>query len=284
MIPRLYIIAPLEDGAEIPLTAAQAHYLKNVLRRAAGDRVFVFNGRDGEFAAEILALKKNGGLAGARRRTRAQGAEPDLQLLFALVKRPALEAIVQKATELGVARLTPIVTKRTVAAKTNLARLGAIAVEAAEQCGRLSVPAIDEPMKLSDALDAWPAERRLLYCDEAGDDQTENWGGTAGRAPPMLEILKGADGGRHSWALLIGPEGGFSPGERAALRARDFVAPATLGPRILRADTAAAAALALWQAACGDWRESVFRKSGNRFSVENATKQDSGAGSRLGKK
>ena len=255
MIPRLYIDGPLHSGLPAPLTAEQAHYLKNVLRRNEGDEVRLFNGKDGEFAARILELKKKFGAAEVGEQTRAQAAEPDLTLCFAPVKRGALETIVQKAVEIGAARLVPIVTERTVAPKLNIDRLQMIATEAAEQCGRMTVPSVDEPIKLAALLDAWPAGRRLLFCDEAGDEEGEEWGGAEGRAAPVLEALKAAHSKTESWAVLTGPEGGFSRAERTALRAKPFVTAATLGPRILRADTAAIAALALWQAALGDWRE-----------------------------
>ena len=254
MIPRLYIDGPLHSGLPAPLSAEQAHYLKNVLRRNEGDELRLFNGRDGEFAARIVELKKKMGAAQIGERTREQEAEPDLTLYFAPVKRGALETIIQKAVEIGAARLVPVVTERTVAPKLNAERLQAIATEAAEQCGRMTVPSVDEPIKLSALLDAWPAGRRLLFCDEAGDDEGEDWGGREGRAAPVLEALKAANSKTEGWAVLTGPEGGFSPAERSALRAKPFVTAATLGPRILRADTAAIAALVLWQAALGDWR------------------------------
>ncbi|MHA7871785.1 MAG: 16S rRNA (uracil(1498)-N(3))-methyltransferase [Hyphococcus sp.] len=254
MIPRLYIDGPLHPGLPAPLTAEQAHYLKNVLRRAEGDDVRLFNGKDGEFAAQIVALKKKMGAAQVKEQTRAQEAEPDLHLCFAPVKRGPLETIVQKAVELGARRLTPVLTERTVAPRLNISRLQAIATEAAEQCGRLSVPSVDEPARLGVLLQTWPADRRLLFCDEAGDDANEEWGGREGRALPVLEALKTVDSDADEWAVLTGPEGGFTRDERALLRGLAFVTPATLGPRILRADTAAIAALALWQAARGDWR------------------------------
>jgi len=256
MIPRLYINADLSTGVAAALTAEQAHYLKNVLRREAGDTLLLFNGRDGEFEAEIAELKKKGGLAVVNQKTREQEKEPDLHLLFAPVKRGPLEQIIQKATEIGAAHLTPVITDHTVAPRVNMDRLQAIATEAAEQCGRLTVPVVAPPIKLAKALDQWPAERRLIFCDEAGDDETAEWGGRRGRAAPLLETLTGADRNADSWAILTGPEGGFSTAERIMLRGKDFVTPATLGPRILRADTAAMAALVLWQAALGDWRGS----------------------------
>ncbi|WDI32506.1 16S rRNA (uracil(1498)-N(3))-methyltransferase [Hyphococcus flavus] len=254
MIPRLYIDAPLEAGAAAPLDNAQAHYLKNVLRRNEGDEVRLFNGRDGEFTGEIAELKKKGGLVALKEQTRAQTSEPDITLLFAPVKRGALENIIQKATELGARKFQPIITERTVAPKLNVERLQAIAVEAAEQSGRLTVPSVVAPMKLNQALANWPEETRLVFCDEAGDDENEEWGGREGRAAPMLEALKDVDRNAVSWVLLTGPEGGFTPDERRALRDKAFVTPVTLGPRILRADTAVISALTLWQAALGDWR------------------------------
>ena len=254
MIPRLYIDAPLAEGDGVALTAEQAHYLKNVLRRTPGAPLRLFNGRDGEFAAEFAALGKKGAAAAVRAKTREQEDEPDLALVFAPVKRPALETIVQKATEIGVRRLIPVLTERTVAQKLNLDRLRAIAVEAAEQCGRLTVPSVGEPVKLGKALETWPAGAKLLFCDEAGDDEAEEWGGREGRAAPLLEALKTVESAANAWGVLIGPEGGFSASERSHLRALDWVVPATLGPRILRADTAALAALILWQAVLGDWR------------------------------
>ncbi len=256
MIPRLFIDAPLAENAATPLSAEQAHYLKNVLRRKEGDAVLLFNGADGEFAADIVELKKKGGVAAVASQTRTQESEPDLALYFAPVKRGPLETIVQKAVELGTASLKPVLTERTVATRINIDRLQSIAIEAAEQCGRMSIPRIGDAMRFSDMLSAWPAGRRLMYCDEAGDDETKEWGGDEGRAAPALEALKNERKKSDSWAILIGPEGGFTSSERAALRGKDFVTPVTLGPRILRADTAAVAALTLWQAALGDWRGS----------------------------
>lgn len=259
MIPRLYIDGPLHSGLPAPLSAEQAHYLKNVLRRAEGDEVRLFNGKDGEFAARLVELKKKHGAAQVSEQTRNQEAEPDLTLCFAPVKRGPLETIVQKAVEVGAARLQPVITERTVAPKLNIDRLQAIATEAAEQCGRLTVPSVSEPIKFTSLLTDWPDDHRLLFCDEAGDDETAEWGGREGRALPVLEALN-HDGSKandtsEGWAILTGPEGGFSPAERGELRAKSYVTAATLGPRILRADTAAIAALVLWQAALGDWRK-----------------------------
>ena len=254
MIPRLFIDAPLAENAATPLSAEQAHYLKNVLRRKEGDSILAFNGFDGEFAADILELKKKGGLVRTTAQTRAQQAEPDLALYFAPVKRGPLETIVQKAVELGVASLRPVLTERTVTTRMNVERLQSISTEAAEQCGRLSVPSVAEAITFDSMIDGWPSGRRLMFCDEAGDDETKDWGGAHGRAEPALEALKAIDKKTEHWGVLIGPEGGFTSAERNALREKPFVTPVTLGPRILRADTAAIAALTLWQAALGDWR------------------------------
>ena len=256
MTPRLFVDTQLENDLAAPLSAAQVHYLKNVLRLEQGASVLLFNGRDGEFAAEIVEMKKRGGIAKTTAKTRDLQTEPDLQLAFAPVKRGPLEMIIQKAVEIGVARLTPIITERTNAPKVNVERLQAIAVEAAEQCGRVSVPSVDAPVKLDQLLKTWPDDRRLMFCDEAGDDETEEWGGRDGRAKPVLDALKEFDRKPQPWTVLTGPEGGFTADERAALRGNAFVIPVTLGPRILRADTAAIAALTLWQAALGDWHRS----------------------------
>ncbi|MFQ5563805.1 MAG: 16S rRNA (uracil(1498)-N(3))-methyltransferase [Parvularculaceae bacterium] len=251
---RLYVDAPLADGAPAPLDGGQTHYLRTVMRRKEGDAIALFNARDGEFEATIARLGKKDGAAQVVRRRRAPVTDPDLWLLFAPVKRAALEHIVQKATELGVSRLAPVTTERTVVSRVKEDRLTAIATEAAEQCGRLSAPEVAPLEKLKTALDAWPAGRRLVFCDEAGDDPAAEWGGRGGRAAPAFEALQPYSGAGASWAVLIGPEGGFSPRERARLRGLEFVVPVTLGSRILRADTAAVAALTLWQAALGDWR------------------------------
>ena len=170
----------------------------------------------------------------------AQAPTPDIELVVALVKRARLETIVEKAAELGARRVRPVITERTNADHTRVDRLQAIAVEASEQTGRLDVPQVLEPVKLDKLIGGWADGRRLLFCDEAGD------------AKPVLEAVGGHPGG--PWAILVGPEGGFSPKEREMLRGLPYATPASLGPRILRADTAAISALTLWQAALGDWR------------------------------
>jgi len=237
---RLSLSQNLSEGAEIALDADQSRYLVAVMRRAVGDEVLVFNGRDGEWRARLSQVGKRGATLQVAAHTRPQTTGPDLDLVIALVKRARLETIVEKAAELGARRVRLAITERTNADHTNVARLQAIAAEAAEQTGRLDVPQVLAPEKLDRMLDGWDAERRLLFCDEAGD------------APPALEALKGGPAG--PWAILIGPEGGFSPNERKGLRERGFAVPAGLGPRILRADTAAISALTIWQAALGDWR------------------------------
>jgi 16S rRNA (uracil1498-N3)-methyltransferase len=236
---RLSIPHDLAAGAELALDAGQSRYLVAVMRQGVGDEVLLFNGRDGEWRAAISAVTKRAVAVRALAVERLQVSGPDLDLVIALVKRGRLETIVEKAAELGGRRVRPVLTERTNADRARVERLTAIATEAAEQTGRLDVPKIFEPVKLEKLLKAWEPGRRLLFCDEAGD------------APPILQALRGHAAG--PWAILIGPEGGFSPKERQALRALPFAVPASLGPRILRADTAAISALTLWQAALGDW-------------------------------
>ncbi|MDB5427457.1 MAG: hypothetical protein JWR43_1432 [Phenylobacterium sp.] len=238
---RLFIPHDLAPGAELALDPGQSRYLAAVMRQAVGDEVLLFNGRDGEWRAKISAVGKRAVAVRAEELVRPQAAGPDLDLVVALVKRGRLETIVEKAAELGARRVRLAVTDRTNADRTRVERLTTIATEAAEQTGRLDVPQIVEPVKLDRLIADWPEGRRLLFCDEAGD------------APPILQALSPQEGG-EPWSILIGPEGGFSPRERALLRALPYATPASLGPRILRADTAAISALTLWQAALGDWR------------------------------
>ena len=250
---RLFVEAPLSEGAIVEPTPDQARYLTAVMRLGPSDELLVFNGRDGEWRARVAAVSKRGCTLAVEDQTRPQAAPPDLELVAALVKRARLETIIEKSAELGCRRVRLVTTRRTNADHTKIARLQAIATEAAEQTGRLDAPQIMEPERLDAVLDTWDPGRRLLFCDEAGDDPGAEWGGASGRARPILEALSGA--GPGPWAVLIGPEGGFDPEERRRLRAAPFVTPATLGPRILRADTAAIAALSLWQSALGDWRD-----------------------------
>lgn len=248
---RLFVPQPLTEGAHVEPSDEQCRYLLAVMRLQLGDELLLFNGRDGEWRFKVSGVSKRGCRLVAERPVRPQAFGPDLDLLIALVKRNRLEIIVEKAAELGARRIRPVITRRTQADHTNVSRLQAIATEAAEQTGRLDVPEVLEPVKLDRLLDDWSADRALMFCDEAGDDPDAEWGGSQGRARPALEALSGR--GRGPWALLIGPEGGFAPEERARLRTLDHVTPVTLGPRILRADTAAISALTLWQAVLGDW-------------------------------
>ena len=233
---RLFIDEGLAAGDAVTLNEGQAHYVRHVMRARAGDRLRLFNGRDGEWSAALALQGKRGAAAVPERRTRQQTVASDLWLCFAPVKKAPAEFIAQKATELGVSALRPIITRRTIVTRVNLERMRANAVEAAEQSDRLDVPDCHDPAALPWLLTAWPADRALLFCDEAG-------------APPILEALKSAPPG--PWGVLIGPEGGFDPDEREAIRTLQQCVPSTLGSRILRADTAALAALAIWQAALG---------------------------------
>jgi 16S rRNA (uracil1498-N3)-methyltransferase len=237
---RLYVPHDLGSGVGLTLDEGQSRYLAAVMRLTAGDELLVFNGRDGEWRARVAAVGKRAVNLETVAAARPQARGPDLDLIIALVKRARLETIVEKAAELGARRVRPVITERTNSDHTRVERLQAIAVEASEQTGRLDVPEVLEPTRLETLIDAWEDGRRLLFCDEAGD------------AAPTLAALK--DQPAAPWAILIGPEGGFSPKERERLRALNFATPATLGPRILRADTAAISALTLWQAAVGDWK------------------------------
>ena len=236
---RLYVTADLGAGAALSLDEGQAHYLLHVLRAKPGNLVSLFNGRDGEWLAEISQAGKRGVTATCVKQTQPQSEAPDIWLTFAPVKKTPADYLVQKAAELGVSVLQPVFTRRTIVTRINQERMQANAIEAAEQSGRLSVPVVREDTTFEQLLASWPKERRLFFCDEGGD------------AKPLAEAARSATGPA---AILTGPEGGFDPAERAALRALPFVTPVTLGPRILRADTAALAALAIWQSAAGDWR------------------------------
>jgi 16S rRNA (uracil1498-N3)-methyltransferase len=240
---RLFVDADLSDGARIELDRPQANHLVNVLRMVDGGEILVFNGRDGEWQARLYSegRKAHGLVVGAL--VRPQPPAPDLHYFFAPLKQARLDYMIQKAVEMGVSRLRPVLTRHTQVTRLNTDRVGANVVAAAEQCGNLSMTVVDEPVALARLLDRWPeddAGRRLIFCDESHED-----------AGP-LAVLAGL---RPSpIAVLIGPEGGFSEEERERLRAAPFVTALPLGPRILRADTAAVAALALVQAVLGDWR------------------------------
>jgi 16S rRNA (uracil1498-N3)-methyltransferase len=252
--PRLYVAPDLEEGREIALDGGQAHYLARVLRLSAGAPVRVFNGRHGEFDAELGTAGKSSATLKLARRTRAQKAVPDLWLMFSPLKKARTDFLVEKAVELGAAELRPVLTERTDADTVRVDRLQRIAIEAAEQTERLDVPPVREAEKLVGMLASWSwdASRFLIYADEAGDDGEKPWGGEAGRARPMADVVKELAG--KPAAILIGPEGGFSPVERKRLRELSYVRPVSLGPRILRAETAAVAALTIYQAVAGDWR------------------------------
>ena len=259
-VTRLFIEAGLTAGSEAALDEAQAHYLRNVMRRADGAPLLLFNGRDGEWKAELSLRGKKGAAAQVTEQTRPQAAEPDIWLCFAPIKRARIDYIAEKATELGVALLQPVLTQHTAVERVNVERLRANAVEAAEQTERLSVPEVRPPIDLMRLLSEWPAGRRLLMCDETG-------GG-----PPIVEVLAGLDAAARAapWAIVIGPEGGFAERELTALRRMKDVTAVGLGPRILRADTAALAALACWQALVGDWRQPTPRLSSDYRSSRGA--------------
>lgn len=260
--PRLLIDQDLRASAEIVLDEAQARHVGTVLRLGVGDALRPFNARDGEWRAKISAKSKRGMTMVVEALLREARAVPDLDLLFAPVKRHATDLIVEKATELGVRRVRPVITQRTIAETVRLDRLEAIAREAAEQTERFDAPEICEALPLAKTLDGWDAARPLIYADEAGDESDKAWGGEQGRARPIGEALstwtagvaagEGA-GGPSKLALLIGPEGGFTPEERRMLRHIPHVIPVSLGPRILRAETAVIAALSVIQSAWGDW-------------------------------
>jgi len=231
--------APLSASSAIPVATEQANYLLNVLRLDAGDVILVFNGRDGEWRAEIADRTKRACTLICQERVREQVDGPDIDYLFAPLKRSRLDYMVQKAVEMGVARLKPVLTQHTIAERVNLERMRANAVEAAEQCGILRVPDISEPVKLDKALNGWDEDRTLVFCDES-----------AAVANPVSALAGIA---RGKLAVLVGPEGGFSEAEQKLLRSKPYARAISLGPRILRADTAAVAALAVVNTVAGDW-------------------------------
>jgi 16S rRNA (uracil1498-N3)-methyltransferase len=237
---RLYVANDLAFGVGVALAGDQAHFLRNVLRLKPGDRVALFNGRDGEWAGEITEVGKRLARLTVGDQTRPQAGEADIWLAFAPIKRARIDFIAQKATELGATVLWPVFTRFTAMERVNLDRLRANAIEAAEQCGRLTVPEIREPIRFDQLLDAWPADRRLICCDETG------------AGAPIVEAIAASKASVAG--LLIGPEGGLSKEELDRLDKTPNVCRVSLGSRILRADTAALAALACWQAVAGDWR------------------------------
>ncbi len=238
-LPRLYVTAALGARASLPLDVDQRHYLIHVMRCKQDDRILLFNGRDGEWIGTIGAVSKREVIVQCGAQTRLQSPEPDLILLFAPIKRDHLETLVQKASELGIARLQPIVTRHTIVSKVNIERLQSIAREAAEQCERLSLPEILPPLPLAQALAALDG-RPLFACLENGPTQTVAEAFSAYRDAAA--------------AFLTGPEGGLDEEEMAIIRKHAKTVAINLGPRILRADTAALAALSVWQALCGDWQ------------------------------
>lgn len=235
-LPRLYVAKPLAQWVEIELDGAPAHYLGNVLRLKEGAQLLLFDGHSGEWLAKVVLIRKGRMKVVAEQRTRELEQVPDLWLAFAPVKKGRVDWLVEKAVELGVARLLPVVTHRTIVDKLNLERMRAHIIEAAEQCGRTSLPDIDQPVKLEALLKSRDSERTLYFADESGGEQA-------------AAVFKPG-----SALILIGPEGGFTPEEAAAVRAAANVAPISLGPRILRAETAALAAVSAWMSVAGDWR------------------------------
>ncbi|UWQ92111.1 16S rRNA (uracil(1498)-N(3))-methyltransferase [Rhodobacteraceae bacterium M382] len=235
---RLYVEHPLGQGQSVPLERDQAHYLFGVMRLAVGARVALFNGQDGEWQAEVAEAGKRGGVLVCVDQSRPLQMPPDLWLLFAPIKKARTDFIVEKAAEMGAARIVPVQTEFTNSDRIRQDRLQAHAVEAAEQCGGTYVPEVTELTKLGRLLDAWPAGRQLMFCDEA----------KVGSALRLAQTERGLP-----WAILIGPEGGFSDRERTRLAALPSSHVVSLGPRILRADTAAVAAMTIWQQALGDW-------------------------------
>lgn len=233
---RLYVDHPLGQGQSVPLSRDQAHYLFGVMRLGVGDGVRLFNAQEGEWRADVAEAGKRGGALVCVEQTASQRMPPDLWVLFAPIKKARTDFIVEKATEMGASRILPVQTEFTNAERIRRDRLQAHAVEAAEQCGGTFVPPVDDIVRLERLLEDWPQGRRLMFCDEALAGEGANLPDTPG-----------------PWAILIGPEGGFSEAERARLAALPQAHAVSLGPRILRADTAAVAALTLWQSQLGDW-------------------------------
>ena len=239
---RLFVDQALALGQPVALNADQAHYLFSVMRLGMGAQVLLFNGRDGEWRAEVAGVARRGGVLTPLQQTAPLRLPPDLWLLFAPIKKARTDFIVEKAVELGVGRIQPVQTRHTNADRIRQDRLQAHAIEAAEQCGATFVPEVAAMAQLDKLLSHWPEGRKILWCDESLITQST--------------ALDGETGGERGgpWAILIGPEGGFAEDEKQRLRAMPLVQPISLGPRILRADTAAVAAMALWQARLGDWR------------------------------
>jgi 16S rRNA (uracil1498-N3)-methyltransferase len=236
--PRLFVAGPLAAGVAVTLEGNQAHYLAKVMRVGEGDPVVLCDDETGEWVARVLSAGKREVALEAVERRREREQVPDFWLCAALLKKDRFDLVIEKATELGVRAIKPTITRRCVADKLNLERARSIVTEAAEQCARTALPALSEPAGLDALLAAWPEKRALFFADELGGEQ----------AAPAFAAHQGPA------ALLIGPEGGFDDAERAAIREHASARPISLGPRILRGETAAIAATALWMAAAGDWR------------------------------
>jgi len=246
---RLFIDAPLAAGAAIEIDREQANYLLNVLRLGENDGILVFNGADGEWLARIAPTGRKSARLVVERNVRAQDRPGNVHYLFAPLKHARLDYMIQKAVEMGAARLQPVLTRRTQAQRVNLERMRSNAIEAAEQCGIMTIPQIDDTITLERLLRDWPADRRLVFCDED----------TAVAEPfaALTQAFASRPAAEDSWptvAVIVGPEGGFDDAERKALAELPGSVSISLGPRVLRADTAAVAALAIVQAAIGDWR------------------------------
>jgi len=252
---RLYVDAPLQADARVPLDRDAVNYLRNVLRLESGAGFVLFNGRDGEWRATLEAEGKRNAAAALEEQLRPQPSPTDLHYLFAPIKHARLDYMVQKAVELGVSKLQPVLTQHTQAQRVNLERMRANAIEAAQQCGVLSIPDIGEPVELSSAVGRLNEARTLIFCDEEADVTDPVAALSAVRPPPSALVPADAGAGATPLAVLIGPEGGFSQEERELLLKRPNTITLALGPRILRADTAAVAALTLVQAVLGDWRQ-----------------------------
>lgn len=234
--PRLFIDRPLSEGMALVLDGPQANYLANVMRLKPGDPARLFDDRTGEWLGEVTDAGKRSIALRLTTKLREREAVPDLWLLFAPIKKGPIDWLVEKATELGAARLQPVITHRTIVERTNVERLRAHMIEAAEQCDRTALPELAEPLKLAALLKGWDNARMLIFADEGG-------------GAPLAQIAKPGP-----TAILIGPEGGFTPQERELIRATPGAVGVSLGPRILRAETAAAAAIAAWMTIAGDWR------------------------------
>ena len=234
---RLFVDHTLGEAQSVPLNKDQAHYIFSVMRKSIGETILIFDGNNGEWEASIEEISKKSGVLLCIKQTKPQIMPPDLWLFFSPLKKVRTDFIVEKATELGVAKIIPVQTEHTNADRVNLSRLSAHAIEAAEQCGGTYIPKIEELQKINEVLENFPLDRRLLFCDEKLQASEVN-----------LENLK-----KGKWAILVGPEGGFSEIERKYLKGLKFTFSISLGPRILRADTAAVTAISLWQNYLGDW-------------------------------